>query len=321
MPPGGVSLGDIERAARVLEGRLHRTPVFTSARASRLTGGEVFLKAELLQRTGSFKPRGILNKLASLSASQRARGVIAASSGNHAQALAACSRAQGIDCLVVMPRDASAQKVEATIAYGAVVDQACVTGAEAIERAERLAAETSRVLIPAYDDLDVIAGQGTVGLELLQQVPDLDLVVVPVSGGGLIAGVAVAVKALRPQARVIAVEPELAPRLELALEAGRPVHVEASTLADGLGAPAIGERCLPLCQRFVDEVVQVSDADIVRGMRWIYANAKLACELAGAAALAALLSPTIEVPAGARVAVVVSGGNIELATVAGLLAE
>jgi threonine dehydratase len=321
MPTGGVSLEDIERAARVLDGRLHRTPVFTSARASRLAGVEVFLKAELLQRTGSFKPRGILNKLASLSPSQRARGVIAASSGNHAQALAACSRAQGIDCLVVMPRDASAQKIEATLAYGAAVDQACVTSAEAIDRAERLVEETGRVLVPAYDDLDIIAGQGTLGLELLEQVPELDLVIVPVSGGGLIAGVAVAVKARRPQARVVAVEPELAPRLARALAAGRPVQVEAATLADGLGAPAIGERCLPLCQRFVDDVVQVSDADIVRGMQWIYANAKLACEPAGAAALAALLGSALEVPAGARVAAVVSGGNIELATAARLLTE
>jgi threonine dehydratase len=278
------------------------------------------LKAELFQRTGSFKPRGVLNKLAGLSPDQRAGGVIAASSGNHAQALAYCAREQGLDCLVVMPRGSSTQKVAAARGYGAAVDQECDDGVDAIERAERLAAQTGRTLVPAYDDDEIIAGQGTIGLELLEQVPDLDVVTVPVSGGGLVAGVALAIKSVRPRVRVVAVEPELAPRLEAALEAGHPVGGSWQTVADGLGAPAIGERCLPLCERYVDEVVHVGDGEIVETLQWIYANAKLACEAAAAAALAALLCERVELRPGARAAAILTGGNIERRKAASFLA-
>jgi threonine dehydratase len=219
-----------------------------------------------------------------------------------------------------MPRDASPQKVAAARSYGAAIDQDSSSGSEAIERAAWLASETGRTLVQAYDDHRIIAGQGTLGLELLEQVPDLDLVVVPVSGGGLVAGVAVAIKSVRPSARIVAVEPELAPTLAHALRAGRPISVESRSLADGLGAPAIGAACFPLCARYVDEVVHVSDLEIVQAMRWIYESAKLACEPAGAAALAALLTHRIPLQAGNRVAAIVSGGNIQLSTTVRLLA-
>jgi threonine dehydratase len=259
----------------------------------------------------------VLNKLAGLSSVQRARGVIAASSGNHAQALAYCAREQRLDCVVVMPRGSSPQKVDAAREYGAAIDQECDEAADAVDRAERLAADSGRTLVPAYDDDQVIAGQATIGLELLEQVPDLDLVAVPVSGGGLVAGVALAIKSVRPRVRIVAVEPELAPRLAAALEAGHPVSGGWQTIADGLGAPAIGERCLGLCERYVDEVVQVADGEIIQALQWIYANAKLACEPAGAAAAGAVLAGKVE--AGSGVAVIVSGGNVGAGEAAAIL--
>jgi threonine dehydratase len=219
-----------------------------------------------------------------------------------------------------MPQDASPQKVAAARSYGALIDQDSASGAVAIERAVRLAGETGRTLVQAYDDHEIIAGQGTVGLELLEQVPDLDLVVVPVSGGGLIAGIAVAIKSVRPSTRIIAVEPELAPTLAQALKVGGPISVESRSLADGLGAPAIGEVCFPLCERYVDEVIHVSDLEIVQAMQWIYGTAKLACEPAGAAALAGLLTHRIRLEPGDRAAAIVSGGNIQLSTIARILA-
>ena len=290
-----------------------------SRRTSERAGGEVVLKAELFQRTGSFKPRGVLAKLASLTAAERRRGVVAASSGNHAQALAFCAAEVGLDCVVVMPASASEQKVAAARDYGATVDQTCATSHDAIERAAALSRATGRILIPAYDDREVIAGQGTIGLELLEQVPGLDTVVVPVSGGGLVAGIAAAVKARRPEVRIVAVEPELAPRLARALAAGQPVEVEPRSLADGLGAPSIGAQCLPLCERLVDEVVHVSELEIVAAFRWLYETAKLACEPAGAAPVAALLAAKTAVRPGGRTVAIVSGGNVDAATAAWLL--
>jgi threonine dehydratase len=314
-----VTFGDVERARWVIGERLHRTPTFGSRRTSERAGCTVFLKAELFQRTGSFKPRGVLNKLATLTPAERKRGVVTASSGNHAQALAYCAAAEGIDCLVVMPKDASEQKVRAARSYGASVDQESGDGAEAIERAETVGGETGRILIPAFDDPAIIAGQGTIGLELLEQVPDLDVIVVPVSGGGLVSGIAVAVRNAKPEARIVAVESSLAPTLARAMEAGRPVAIDSHTVADGLGAPAVGELCLAICRRHVEEIVQVSDDEIIDAMRWIYENAKLACEPAGAAALAALLEGRVQVDQETRAAVIVSGGNIELNAAAKLL--
>src|SRR5918992_2169249 len=229
-----LTLDDVERARETIAGRLHRTPLLSSATLAARTGGRVHLKAELLQRTGSFKPRGVLTKLASLSDEEKRRGVISISAGNHAQSLAYASAAEGIDALVVMWRDASAQKIAAAREYGATVDTEAPGSPEAFERLEQLTRETGRTLVHPFDDPVVIAGQGTVGLEIVEDLPDVDVVLVQVGGGGLVSGIATAVKALRPGARVIAVEPELSAALHESLAAGRPVRVQPKSIADGL---------------------------------------------------------------------------------------
>ena len=306
-----VSLRSIREARQALDGRLHQTPLFSSSRTSERIGVDVFLKAELFQRTGSFKPRGAFVRLLQLTAAERARGVIAASSGNHAQALAYCARALGIDCLAVMWQTASEPKISAVRAYGAQVDLEATNGLEAMERAEQLAARTGRIPVPAYNDDDVMAGQGTLGLEILDQIASPDAVLVPVSGGGLLAGVATAIKATNPTTRIIAVEPAASPSLSRALAARHPVETSQDSIADGLAAPHIGERCLPVIEHVVDDVVSVSDDEIIAATRWLYNAAKLACEPAGAATTAALLSGRTALEPGESAVAVVSGGNID----------
>lgn len=313
-------LDDVVAARQAIRDRLHETPVFSSARTSERVGARVLFKAELLQRTGSFKPRGVLAKLATLTPAERRQGVIAASSGNHAQALAYCARELGIDCVAVMWAGVSQQKIDATRGYGASVDLTAADGFEALARAQDLADANGMALVPAYDDPAVMAGQGTVGLEILEQASGVDVVVVPVSGGGLIAGIAVAAKAIRPQTRIIAVEPESSPALALALAAGHPVPVPATSIADSLGAPSIGTLCLAAIAPLVDDVIQVSDDEIRHATGWLYQTAKLACEPAGAAATAALLSNRIHVERTDTVVAIVSGGNIDLADIAHVLA-
>jgi threonine dehydratase len=312
-----IGLDDIRAAREAIGDRLHRTPVFTSASL----GEGVVLKAELFQRTGSFKPRGVLTKLASLSPDEKERGVIGISAGNHAQALAYCAGLEGIDALVVMWRGASAAKIAATRAYGARIDLEASGPGEAFDRLSELLIETGRTLVHPFDDPYTIAGQGTVGLELMEDAPGLELVIVPVGGGGLISGVATAVKELSPSTRVIAVEPEGADSLRLALEAGKQVRIDPVTVADGLAAPFTGGRCLAICRERVDGVTLVSDAEIEDAMRFLYSRAKLACEPAGAAAVAALRSGKVQVPAGTRVACIVSGGNVAAEVASAILAR
>ncbi len=295
--------------------RLHRTPTFTSRTLAERAGAPVFLKGELFQRTGSFKPRGVLNVLASLTEEERARGVIGISAGNHAQALAYCAALERLDCRVVMWRGASEQKIEATVGYGAEVDLSAADPAGAFDRLAELTAESGRVLVHPFDDPRTIAGQGTVGLELAEDVPGVSLVVVPVGGGGLVAGIAAAL----PDVRIVAVEPERSPALHAALAAGRVVHVETASLADGLNAPFAGSHALAVCRGRV-ETVLVSEDEIVSGMRLLYARAKLACEPAGAAGVAALLAGKVDAAGGERVAVVVSGGNVATRTASAILA-
>ena len=314
-----IALDDVLAARETIGGRLHRTPLFSSATLGELTGARIFLKAELFQRTGSFKPRGVLTKLASLSGEEKRRGVIGISAGNHAQALAYCSALEGLDCLVVMWKGASPQKIEATQGYGAEVDLLATSPGEGFERLDELIARTGRTLVHPFNDPRVIAGQGTVGLELTEDVPGIDLVVCPVGGGGLISGIATAVKGQRPQSRIVAVEPEHAAALHLALEAGRRVEIEPRSIADGLNAPHVGENCLAVCRERVDASVLVSDEEIRDGMRFLYERAKLACEPAGAAGVAALLSGKVALEPGASVAVVVSGGNVSAQTASDIL--
>jgi threonine dehydratase len=302
--------------------RLHRTPTFGSATlAARIGASRAFLKAELFQRTGSFKPRGVLNRLAALTPEERTRGVVTWSAGNHAQAVAYAAARENIDCLVLMWRTANPTKVAATRGYGASVDLTSEDAASAHELLLETIERTGRTYVDPFDHPLVMAGQGTVGLELIGDVPDADLVVVPVGGGGLISGVATAVKGRNPAARVVGVEPQGAAGLTAALEAGRSVRIDAHTVADGLAPPFAGERCLTIAQHRVDEVVLVSDTEIESAMRFLYSRAKLACEPAGAAATAALLAQKIAIDRDATVVTVVSGGNADPKIASGILAS
>ena len=310
MLPG---LQDVIEAREAIAGRLHRTPTFSSA----TLGPRVFLKAELFQRTGSFKPRGVLNSLSRLSEEERRRGVIAASAGNHAQALAYCSALEGIDALLVMWRTASAAKIAATRGYGAEVDLEAEDPGEMFERLEELTRKTGRTLVHPFDSANTIAGQGTVGLEIAEDVPDVDVVVVPVGGGGLISGIATAI----PDVRVVGVEPVLSNALTAALEAGRPVTVSPTSIADGLNAPFAGELPLRVVQDRGITTVQVEEEEIEAAMRFLYERAKLACEPAGAAAVAALMTGKVPAEEGETVVCVVTGGNVAAETAAAILAR
>jgi threonine dehydratase len=306
-----VNRDDIERAAGVIADRLHRTPTLSC----RTLGQDVFLKAELLQKTGSFKPRGVLTKLASLAAEERSRGVIAISAGNHAQAVGWAAALQGLDALVVMYQGASETKIAATRGYGASVDLEATSPREAFERLDVLLAETGRTLIHPFDDPLTIAGQGTVGLEILKDLPGVDTIVVPVGGGGLVAGIAVAAAG---RARVVGVEPELSTAMHSALAAGERVEVTPSSIADGLNAPHAGRNALAIVRAHVDDVVLVTEEQLREAFRFLYERAKLACEPAGAAAVAAVLAGKVE---GGRTVCVVSGGNVAAETAAAILAS
>jgi threonine dehydratase len=301
-----LSRDDILGARDAIAGRLHRTPVFSSATLGERTGAPVHLKAELFQRTGSFKPRGVLTKLASLSDKEKRRGVIGISAGNHAQALAYCAALEGLDALIVMWQGASALKIEATRAYGAEVDLEAHGPGEAFERLAELIEETGRPLVHPFDDPFTISGQGTVGLEILEDVPEATVIVVPVGGGGLVSGIAVATEGRR----VIAVEPELSDALSRGLEAGKPVTVKPRSIADGLSAPFAGEHAIRICQALGVESVLVSEEELAEGMRFLYGRAKLACEPAAAAGVAALLAGKVAAEPGDTVVAVVSGGNV-----------
>jgi len=307
-----ISLEDVLRARVVIGDRLHRTPTLSQATLGETAGVALWLKAELFQRTGSFKARGVLNKLASLTPEERTRGVIGMSAGNHAQALAFGAALEGIAATVVMPLNAPLSKVAATKAYGAEVIQYGATSVEMVDEYERLVAVRGMTPVhPFYDPL-VMAGQGTLALEILEDVPDVEAVIVGIGGGGLIGGVATAIKESAPHVRVIGVEPEGAPGMTRALAAGGVVRLTSvETIADGLAPPFVGELSLAVTQRYVDDVVLVSDAEIREAMIQILERAKLVAEPSGAAAFAALLARRAGVRPGARVVAVVSGGNID----------
>jgi threonine dehydratase len=315
-----LSLDDVLAARKRIAGRLHRTPVLSSRTLSEHCGAEVFFKAELFQRTGSFKPRGVLNKLATLTADEKERGVISISAGNHAQALAYAAAVEGIDALVVMWATASPMKIAAARGYGATIDTEAPDIPSAFERLDELVGSTGRTLVHPYDDTVVMAGQGTVGLEIVEDVPDVDLVLVQVGGGGLVSGVATAVKGLRPDARVVAVEPERSRALYASLQAGEPVTVEAASIADGLNGPYAGANCVRICSDLGVEPVLVSEDALRDAFRFMYGRMKLACEVAGAATAAALLSGAVKLGGASPVAAVVSGGNVAAKTAAAILA-
>jgi len=316
-----VSLDDVLAARERIAGRLHRTPLLSSRTLSERAGADVSFKAELLQRTGSFKPRGVLNKLSTLSDEEKRRGVISISAGNHAQALAYAAAVEGIDALVVMWETASPMKIAAGRGYGATIDTEAPDIPTAFERLDALIEETGRTLVHPYDDPLVMAGQGTVGLEIVEDLPDVEVVLVQVGGGGLVSGIATAVKGMRPDARVVAIEPERSRALHESLKAGEPVTVEALSIADGLNGPYAGGNCVKICSALGIESVLVTEDDLKEGFRFMYGRMKLACEVAGAATAAALLAEKVELEPGAKVAAVVSGGNVAPGTAAEILAS
>jgi threonine dehydratase len=316
-----LSLDDVERARERIAGRVHRTPLLGSRTLSERVGADVSFKAELFQRTGSFKPRGVLNKLSTLSEEEKRRGVISISAGNHAQALAYAAAVEGIDALVVMWETASPMKIAAARGYGATIDTEAPDIPAAFERLDELIETTGRTLVHPYDDPLVMAGQGTVGLEIVEDLPDVEVVLVQVGGGGLVSGTATAVKGLRPDARVVAIEPELSAALHESLKAGEPVTVEARSIADGLNGPYAGGNCVRVCGALGIESVLLTEDDLKEGFRFMYGRMKLACEVAGAATAAALLAGKVELEPGSKVAAVVSGGNVAPQAAVAILAE
>jgi threonine dehydratase len=311
-----ISADEVRAAREAIGGRLHRTPLFSSRALSERIGAPAYLKAELFQRTGSFKPRGMLAKVATLSAEEKERGVVTWSAGNAAQGAAWAAAQEGISCRVFMWRTANPRKVEAARAYGAELDLESDGPAEAHERLLAYVEETGVTFMHPFDDPVLQAGHGSLGLEVVEDLPDAATIVVPIGGGGLISGVASAV-----DCRVVGVEPELAPTLTEALAAGRPAPVQPQSVADGLNAPFTGEHSLAVVRERVDEIVLVSEAEIAAGMRFLYGRTKLACEPGGAAATGALLAGKVAIEDGSTVVAVVSGGNADPQVAAAILAE
>jgi threonine dehydratase len=318
--PTLVSLPDLRAAADALRGVAVRTPLLPADGLAERIGTPVWLKPEMLQRGGAFKFRGAYVYLAGMDPGRRARGVIAPSSGNHAQAVALAARLFGVPATVVMPTTVTPAKRSGAERLGARVELAGTTTQDRMERALALAAESGATLVPPYDDPTIVAGQGTVGLEIVEDRPDVGTVLVPVGGGGLSAGVAAAVKLLAPAARVVGVEPACAPKLSRARAAGEPVAIPASGgLADGLLAIRVGTVPFAHHQAYVDEVVTVPDAALADAVRYLLDRVKLVAEPSGAITVAALLTGLVR-PAGPTVAVL-SGGNVEWDGLRDLLAE
>ena len=325
-----VPFADILAARERIAGRVRRTPLLTSSTAAgwitAATGAKVgdarlYLKAEHLQMTGSFKPRGMTNRLATLSDADRSRGVITLSAGNAGQAYAWAGRTSGAQVTVVMPASAVRSKVEACLGYGARVVLHGAHVGEAFAEMERIRDEDGLRFVHPFDDPAVIAGHGSIGLELLEDLPDLDVVVVGVGGGGLISGVAAAVKERRPGIRVYGVEPGRSNALSLAIERNEIVRIQPESVADGLGAPFAGAWTLAMAQRYLDDIILLDDPTILAGMRFAVERLKQVLEPAGSAALAAVLAGRVPITDGERVAVVLSGGNVEVDRIGLLLSE
>jgi threonine dehydratase len=307
-----VTLQDIEAAMTRIRGSIPVTPLVLSEWFSNLTGSSVYFKLENLQFTGSFKERGALNRILTMTPEERERGVITASAGNHAQAVAYHAVRQGVRCVIVMPEIAPLTKVVNTQAYGATVIQKGGSFDEAVAEARRICEAENMMFLHAFDDHEVISGQGTLGLEMLEQCPMLDAVMVPVGGGGLLGGIACAIKAIRPEVRMIGVEAARVPSMMRAREMRSPVTVSAaSTIADGIAVRRAGDRTLPLVEKYVDEMVTVEEEEIAKAILLLLEREKTLAEGAGAAALAALLHHRVDLR-GKKVAVLICGGNIDV---------
>jgi threonine dehydratase len=302
----------LEAAERIRDG-IVATPCTRTRAFADIAPGALYLKFENLQRTGSFKDRGSLNRLSRLSPEERARGVVTASAGNHAQGLAYHGGRLGIPVTVVMPLNAPLNKVSNTRGYGATVVLSGTILDESAEVAAQIAEDRKLVTVPAFDDPDIIAGQGTIGLEILEQVPDVDTLLVPVGGGGLISGICIAIKEVRPEVRVIGIEADAAPSAKASREAGRVVRIAHSdTLADGIATKRIGDLTFPIIERYVDELVSVGEDEIAAAILLLLEREKTVAEGAGAVPIAALLSGVLSVEPGSIVVAVLSGGNIDI---------
>ncbi len=321
MSDRAVSLDRIRAARERISGRIHRTPMLSSTTAAQLieasTGhplrdGRLFAKAEHLQKTGSFKPRAALAKLTSLTPEQRSAGVITLSAGNAAQAYAWAGSVEGVSVTVTMPARAVRSKVDASRAYGAEVVLHGEHVGETLARLQELVDERGLTLVHPFDDPEVIAGNASSGLEMLEDLPDIDVVVAGVGGGGMIGGVATALKELRPSVRVYGVEPLGSDAVSRAMKAGSVIRIDPVSVADGLGAPFAGEWTLPICAKYLDDIVLLDDETILGGLRFAAERMKQVLEPAGAAALAALLAGRIPIRDGERVCVIFSGGNVEM---------
>ena len=314
-----VAFDDILAAAERLRGVAHRTPVVTSRTLDARTGGRVFLKCENLQRMGAFKFRGAYNRIAQLTDAERRRGVVAFSSGNHAQGVALAAQLLDVPAAIVMPSDAPAAKLAATREYGAEIIEYDRNTMNRNEIAARLALERGAALVPPYDDAAIIAGQGTVALELLQDVADLDVLVVCTGGGGLLAGCALAAVALRPEIAVYGVEPEAGDDFAQSFALGERVEIPVpQTIADGQQTTSPGELTFPIVKRLCAGILTVSDDGLRAAMRFAFERLKLVVEPSGAAALAALLDGKLDV-SGKRVGAIISGGNVDAARYAAII--
>ena len=307
------TLNDIQQARGTIQGKLHRTPTISASALGEIAGVNLFLKCEMLQKTGSFKPRGALNKLAHLSEQERARGLVSASAGNHAQGLAYAARAFGAHATIVMPQDAPQAKIDAVRGYGGEI-----VFAESVntmfDKMLELQREHNYTIAHPFDDPYVIAGQGTMGLEIFEDVPDAEYVFVPIGGGGLISGIAAALKWNNPRVKIIGVESVAGGAYFASVRAGKNTRVVCTqTIAGGIICPMIGENNFPLMQEFVDDVVLVNDDELKIAIRLLLERCKVMVEGAGAAATAAIITKKIPLPKNARVVSVLSGGNVDLA--------
>jgi threonine dehydratase len=311
-------LQDFEAVRARIAPHIKRTPLLSSRQLSERTGFEVRLKAELFQRVGSYKIRGPLNKFALMPEEQKRRGVVCSSAGNHAQGVALAAQIHGIRAVVCMAENATPSKIAATRGYGAEVVLHGSIWDEANEKAKELVARDGLTYVHPFDDEQLIAGQGTLGLEIAQDWPEVDAVVVPIGGGGLISGVAMAMKSHNPRVRVIGVESSDGPAMKRSVDAGKLETIDCRTVIDGLRVRRVGEINFAVVQRFVDEIVTLPDAEIFEAVIWVMERCKLVVEGAAAAPVAALLHGLIRLPAGSRVAAVLSGGNVNLDPLRGL---
>jgi len=313
-----LSVRDFETVRARIAPHIKHTPLLTSRQLSELTGHAVRLKAEMFQRVGSYKIRGPLNKFALMPEEQKRRGVVCSSAGNHAQGVALAAKIHGIRAVVCMAKNATPAKIAATKAYGGEVVLHGMIWDEANEKAKELVRDEGLTYVHPFDDEQLIAGQGTLGLEIIQDWADVDAVVVPIGGGGLISGVSMAVKSHNPKIRVIGVESSDGPAMQRSIEAGRLETIDCRTIIDGLRVRRCGEINFSVVQRFVDEIVALPDREIFEAVIWIMERCKLVVEGAAAAPVAAMMKGLVKLPKGSKVAVVLSGGNVNLDQLRGL---